>query len=65
LGKGKNIMLNNFVQVLIEELLNDARRHIDFVLNQSAHDSTQPAFESELQAAYNVVQKLKRYIEMG
>ena len=47
----------------IVELLNEARRHVDFVLNAAAHDTTLPAYEGELRAAYVAIEKIKGYLE--
>lgn len=47
----------------IDELLGTIKKHIDFVLNRAAHNTTLPAFENELREAYLAVSKLKKYFE--
>lgn len=49
----------------VEQLLDDVKAQVDFVLNKSAHSTTNPQYESELLEAYEVVEKLKTFLEMG
>ncbi|MDX2281421.1 MAG: ATP-binding protein [Saprospiraceae bacterium] len=46
-----------------EQLMEDVKVQVDFVLNKSAHSTTNPQYEGELQEAYKVVEKLKLYLE--
>jgi hypothetical protein len=46
-----------------EQLINDVKMQVDFVLNKSAHSTTSPQYEEELRQAYQVVEKLKIYLE--
>jgi energy-coupling factor transporter ATP-binding protein EcfA2 len=49
----------------IEQLIDDVKAQVDFVLNKSAHSTTNPQYEGELKEAYEVVVKLKNFLEMG
>jgi hypothetical protein len=51
------------IETDVEELLNDVKIQVDFVLNKSAHSTTSPQYEGELRKAYQVVENLKIYLE--
>ncbi|MBV6439220.1 MAG: hypothetical protein EPGJADBJ_00859 [Saprospiraceae bacterium] len=51
------------IETDVEQLLDDVKTQVDFVLNKSAHSTTSPQYEEELRQAFQVMERLKMHLE--